>query len=141
VLIGKEGSMATKLGADECSDRLQTAKGGFNLRSRADTSGFSLARPWRTMIRIRGTFAPQPGGGTLVNYRIEFPPALFGVFVISAPLSLLVIGGIFWLAHQSLWELWPLITISAFVFGTNLWIANRHVHWLVRFISRQLEAS
>jgi hypothetical protein len=93
------------------------------------------------MIRIRGTFAPQQGIGTLVNYRVEFPPAEFVVFVIIVPVSLLVIGGIFWLANQSLWELWLLIPISAFVVGTNLWIADRHAHWLVRFISRQLEAS
>jgi len=141
VLIGKQGSMATKLGADECSQRLRTAMRGFKLGSRADSSGFRLAKAGRTAIRIRGTFVPQPDGGTVVKYRIEFLPALLVALAIATPVGLIVLGLLFWLAHQSLWELWPVIPISVLVVGANLWISVRQAHWLVGFVSHQIESA
>ncbi len=141
MLIGKQGSMATKLGADECSQRLRTAMRGFKLGSRADSSGFRLAKAGRTAIRIRGTFVPQPDGGTVVKYRIEFLPALLVALAIATPVGLIVLGLLFWLAHQSLWELWPVIPISVLVVGANLWISVRQAHWLVGFVSHQIESA
>jgi len=141
VLIGKQGSMATKLGADECSQRLRTAMRGFKLGSRAGSSGFRLAKAGRTAIRIRGTFVPQPDGGTVVKYRIEFLPALLVALAIATPVGLIVLGLLFWLAHQSLWELWPVIPISVLVVGANLWISVRQAHWLVGFVSHQIESA
>lgn len=131
--------MATTLAADECCERLNIAKRGFMLGSRADPSGFRLAKADRTAIRIRGTFAPQPGGGTVVRYRIEFLPAAIVVLVIVTPISLVVLVGLFWLAHQSLWELWPLVPISVLVIAANLWILDRQAHWLVDFVRHQLD--
>ena len=133
--------MTTMLAADECCERLNTAKRGFMLVSRVDRSGFRLAKAGQTAIRIRGTFAPQPGGGTVVRYRTEFLPAAIVVLAIVTPLSLLVVGGLFWLAHQSVWEIWPLVPIAVLVIAGNLWISNRQAHWLVDFVRHQLGVS
>jgi hypothetical protein len=133
--------MTTKLGADECCERLRNAKRGFMLGSHADRSGFRLAKAGQTAIRIRGTFAPQPGGGTVVRYRIEFLPAAIVVLAIVTPLSLVVVGGLFWLAHQSVWEIWPLLPISVLVVAANLWVSDRQAHWLVDFVRHHLDVS
>ena len=132
--------MTTKLDADQCSERLRTGMRGFKLGSRVDSTGFRLAKAGQTAIRIRGTFVPQPGGGTVVKYRIEFLPALLVALAIATPISFFVLGMLFWLAHESLWELWPLIPISVVVIGANLWVSDRQAHWLVNFVSDQLEA-
>jgi hypothetical protein len=132
--------MTTKLGADQCSKWLRTGVRGFKLGSRVDSTGFRLAKAGRTAIRIRGTFVPQPGGGTVVKYQIEFLPALLVAWAIVTPISLFVLGTLFWLAHEGLWELWPLIPISVVVIGANLWVSDRQAHWLVGFVSHQLEA-
>ncbi len=110
--------MTNKLATDECCERLNTAKRGFMLGSRADPSGFRLAKAGRTAIRIRGTFAPQPGGGTVV-----------------------VVGRLFWFAHQSVWEIWPLVPISVLVVAANLWFSDRQAYWLVDFVRHHLEVS
>jgi len=106
-----------------------------------DATGFRLAKAGRTAIRIRGTFVPQPGGGTVVKYQIEFLPALLVGLVIVTPISLFVLGMLFWLAHESLWELWPLIPISVVVIGANLWVSDRQAHWLVAFVGQELESA
>src|SRR5712692_4737442 len=82
--------MITRLNAEECGERLRTAMRGFMLRgfmsgSRADSSGFRLARGTRTAIRIRGTFAPRPDGGTFVEYRVEFLPVALWVLAVTTP--------------------------------------------------------
>jgi hypothetical protein len=140
VLIGKQDSIATKLGAAECSQRLRSAMRGFKLGSRADPSGFRLAKAGRTAIRIRGTFVPQTDGGTVGKYRIEFLPAAVVALAIATPVGLFVLGLLFWLAHQSLWELWPVIPISVLVVGANLWVSDRQAHWLIGFVSHQIES-
>ncbi len=133
--------MTTKLSPNECSEQLRLSKRRFKLGSRADSSAFRLAKAGRTMIRIRGIFAPQPGGGTVINYRIEFLPAALVALAVGFPLGLLVLIGLFWLARQSLWEIWPLIPISVLVVAANLWISERQAHWLVDFVGHQLNAT
>lgn len=133
--------MSTRLGVDQCFERLRAGMRGFKLGSRVDSSGFRLARAGRTAIRIRGTFVPQSGGGTLVNYRIEFLPALLVGWAIATPIGLLVLVMLFSLAHENLWELWPLIPISVLVIGANLWISDRQARWLVAFVSQKLESA
>jgi hypothetical protein len=140
VLIGKSGSMITRFTAEECREQL-TAMRGFMSGSRVDSSGFRLARGTRTAIRIRGRFVPQPDGGTVVSYRIEFLPVALVVLAITTPLSFLVLGVLFWFSHQSVWELWPLVPIWVFIVGANVWVSDRQAHWLVGFISHRLEAS
>jgi hypothetical protein len=141
VLLGKAGSMTTNLGADQCYERLRTGMRGLKLGSRVDASGFRLAKAGRTAIRIRGTFVPQPAGGTVVKYRIEFLPALLLAWAIATPIGLVMLGLLLWLAHESLWELWPLIPITVVVIGANLWVSDRQAHWLVGFVSNKLESA
>src|ERR1700694_4084928 len=133
--------MTTKFGAEECSERLRAVMRGFKLGSRVDSSGFKLAKGGRTAIRIRGMFVPQPGGGTVVSYRIEFLPVLLVMLAITTPLSLLVLAVGFWLAHQSVFDVWPLLPFVGLVIAGNLWISDRQAHWLVGFVSQRLEDS
>jgi hypothetical protein len=141
VLIGKSGSMMTRLSGEECGERLRPAMRGFMSGSRADSSGFRLARGRRTAIRIRGTFVPRPEGGTVVEYRVEFLPAALLLLAVTTPLSFLVLGVGFWLAHQSVWDVWPLLPIWVLVVAANVWISDRQGHWLLGFVRHRLEAS
>ncbi len=146
MLIGKSGSMITRLNAEECGERLRTAMRGFMLRgfmsgSRADSSGFRLARGTRTAIRIRGTFAPRPDGGTFVEYRVEFLPVALWVLAVTTPIGFAVIGAGLWLAHQSVWDVWPILPMWVVGVAANVWISDRQAHWLVDFISHRLEVS
>lgn len=141
VLIGKSGSMTTKFGAEECCERLRAVMRGFKLGSRVDSSGFKLAKSGRTAIRIRGTFVPQPGGSTIVSYRIEFLPVVLLALAITTPLGIMVLALGFWLAHQNIWEVWSLLPLCVLVIGGNLWISDRQAHWLVVFVRNRLEAS
>jgi hypothetical protein len=141
VLIGTEGSMATRLSEDECRQRLQDEMRSFLLGSRVDMSGFRLAKAGRTAVRIRGTFTPRAGGGTLVAYRVELLPAALIGLAIAYPLGLLVIGGMLWLRFLNLIDVWPLVPITVVVGGLNLWFSDRQARRLVDFVCNQLEAS
>lgn len=138
MLIGNSGSMITRLNAEECGERLRTAT-GYMSGSRADSSGFSLARSRRTAIRIRGTFVPRPDGGTFVEYRVEFLPVAVWMLAVTTPLGFAVIGAGFWLAHQSVWDVWPILPLWVLGIAANVWISDRQGHRLLAFISHRLE--
>jgi hypothetical protein len=110
------------------------------LGSRSDSSGFRLAWGGRTAVRILGTFVPQPGGGTVVEYRIELIPIAVASFAIALPMSIFVLALLFWLSHESLLELWWLGPIVIFVVAVNLWLSERQARGLVRFVEDRLEA-
>ena len=133
--------MTTKLGHDECGQRLRGGMRSFMWGSRANSSGFRLARGGRTAVRIRGTFVAQPGGGTVVEYRIEFLPVAVVSLAKSAPVGFLVLGMLFWLAHQSLLELWWFVPLTAFVVAANLWVSEIQRRRLIAFVMDRLEAS
>lgn len=132
--------MTTKLGPDECGQRLRGGIRTLMLGSRCDSSGFRLARGGRTAVRIRGTFVPQPGGGTVVAYRIELIPIAVASFAIALPISILVLALLFWLSHQSWLELWWLGPIAILVIAINLWLSERQASGLVSFVKERLEA-
>ena len=140
MLIGTDGSMATRLSADECRQRLQDPMRSFLSGSRIDTSGFRLAKAGRTAVRIRGTFTPGSGGGTLVAYRLEFLPAALIGLAIAYPVSLLGLGGMVWLRYLNVSDLWPLIPITVVGGGINLWFSDRQARWLLDFVRKALEA-
>ena len=112
----------------------------FMWGSRADSSGFRLAKGGRTLIRIQGTFAALPDGGTVIAYRIELLPAAVVSLAIATPLSLVIISVLLWLADQSQTVLLWFIPIALFVVGFNWWFSEMQARWLVRFLSRTLEA-
>lgn len=141
MLIGKSDRMTTALGRDECAQRLQAARRSFLRGSRADSSGFRVARGAQTAIRMRGTFIAQPNGGTLVTYRIEFLPAAVVSLAISIPVGLVVLGLVFFLAHQSLVVLLWFVPFAAVVGAANLWVSDIQARRLVSFVRRQLDAS
>ena len=141
MLIGKSGAVITRLNAQECGERLRTATGGYMSGSRADSSGFSLARGRRTAIRIRGTFIPRPDGGTFVEYRVEFLPVALWVLAVTTPLGFAVIGAGFWLAHQSVWDVWAILLMWPLGVAANVWISERQAHPLLGFVRDRLEVS
>ena len=132
--------MVTALGPDECGARLQLAMRSLLSGSRADPSGFSLARAGRTAVRIRGTFAPEAGGGTLITYRTEFLPVALAGLAVAYPLGLLVLGAMVWLRYLNLSDLWPLVPITVLVGGLNVWYSDRQAQGLVAFVRHLLEA-
>ena len=133
--------MITALSPEECADRLRPAWPGFMSGSKADSSGFRLAKGTRTAIRIRGTFDPRSSGGTIINFRIEFLPVALAALAVGTPLGLLVLVAVFGLAHESVWELWPVILMYVLGLGANLWLSDRQARRLIDFVSRRLEAA
>lgn len=141
MLIGKSGSMITALSPDQCGERLRNVMRKFLWGSRADASGFKLARGSRTVIRIRGAFAPQQAGGTLVTYRIEPLPVAVVSLAVAFPLSLVVIISMLVLTHQSLSILLWLVPIVAIVGAANVWISDIQARRLIRILKSELDAS
>jgi hypothetical protein len=81
------------------------------------------------------------GGGTVFEYCIESLPVALVVLAVTTPLSLVALGVGFWIAHQSVWNVWPLLPIWVLVVAANVWISDRQAHWLVGFVSHRLEVS
>jgi hypothetical protein len=126
VLIGSRGWFETGLSPEDCAQRLkQSRMRAVMLGSRADSSGFSLRRGWRTIIRIRGTFAPAESGPTHVDYRVELIPAAMFALVVSTVIGIVVLAFLLTLAHEPLVVLWPFIPIAVLVIAANIWISER----------------
>ena len=110
MVIGSVGQFQTSLPPIECSQRLSSKLRRFMFGSRADPSGFRLAKSGRTMIRIVGTFRAVSGGSTVV-YRIEWMPAALIAVAIAFAISIPIIALLIWLRYVPLEALAPLLVI------------------------------
>jgi hypothetical protein len=138
MLIESQGSFETGLSPEDCAQRLKQRMRGLMLGSRAGSAGFSLSKGMRTIIRIRGTFAPTRSGPTHVDYRIEFIPDAMFVLVVSTVIGTAVLAFLLTLTHIALVELWPLIPLAVLVAAANVWTSERQAQWLVAFVRREL---
>jgi protein-S-isoprenylcysteine O-methyltransferase Ste14 len=100
-----------------------------------------LAKRGRTAVRIRGEFVGQPGGGTTVEYRVEFLPVAVVSLAIGWPLGFFAIVLFLSLAHQSFIVLWWLVPLTVLVAAANLWISEMQARWLTHFVRDRLEAT
>jgi len=139
MLIGSSGRFETRFTPDECAQRLRTNLRRFSISSYANASRFGLSKSGKTMIRIVGTVTAR-GGGSAVDYKIEFMPAALVALGFSAVAVIPIFVVWSYLGYSFVPILLVLIVAVVVTSTLNFWISERQAKWLKDYVASTLVA-